>query len=149
MRDTGRDMDRGRSRLPVGSPMQDSIPGPHDHNLSQRQMLNHWATQASLNKAFIRNILTMLMHDPNRIYFNYQVHWYPASGCSFSSPWQQSLYFSGLRHILSSWWPGPVSVRLQWVPCLPESHHGAVTKSMCSGAQRLEFEAWLCPFLAV
>ena len=25
--------------------MQDSIPGPQDHNLSQRQTLNHWATQ--------------------------------------------------------------------------------------------------------
>ena len=37
MRDTG----RGRSRLPSGSPMQDSIPGPWDHTLSRRQMLNH------------------------------------------------------------------------------------------------------------
>ena len=25
--------------------MQNSIPGPRDHNLSQRQTLNHWATQ--------------------------------------------------------------------------------------------------------
>ena len=43
MRDTerGRDIGRGRSRLPVGSPMQDSIPGPWDHDLSQRQILNH------------------------------------------------------------------------------------------------------------
>ena len=31
---------RGRSMLPVGSPMQDSIPGPQDHSLSGRQMLN-------------------------------------------------------------------------------------------------------------
>ena len=31
---------RGRSRLHAGSPMQDSIPGPRDHNLSCRQMLN-------------------------------------------------------------------------------------------------------------
>ena len=37
----GRDTGRGRSRLPVGSPMWDSIPGPQDHDLSQRQMLNH------------------------------------------------------------------------------------------------------------
>ena len=29
------------SRLPAGSLMQDSIPGPRDHDLSQRQMLNH------------------------------------------------------------------------------------------------------------
>ena len=41
----GRDIGRGRSRLPTGSPMRDSIPGPQDHDLSQRQMLNHWATQ--------------------------------------------------------------------------------------------------------
>ena len=29
----GRDIGRGRSRLPVGSLLQDSIPGPQDHNL--------------------------------------------------------------------------------------------------------------------
>ena len=42
MRDTEKDGDigRGRDRLPVGSPMWDSIPGPWDHNLSQRQMLH-------------------------------------------------------------------------------------------------------------
>ena len=47
MRDTqrGRDIGRGRSRLPSGSLMWDWIPGPRDHDLSQRQMLNHWATQ--------------------------------------------------------------------------------------------------------
>ena len=42
----GRDIGSGRSRLPEGSPRWDSIPGPWDHNLSQRQTLNHWATQA-------------------------------------------------------------------------------------------------------
>ena len=36
----GRDTGRGRSRLHAGSPMQDSIPGPRDHALSQRQMLS-------------------------------------------------------------------------------------------------------------
>ena len=40
-----RERRRGRSRLPTWSPMWDSIPGPWDHNLSQRQMLNHCATQ--------------------------------------------------------------------------------------------------------
>ena len=42
MRDTERDRDigRGRGRLPAGSLMQDWIPGPQDHDLSQRQMLN-------------------------------------------------------------------------------------------------------------
>ena len=43
----GRDTGRGRSRLPVGSPMRDSIPGPWGHTLSRRQALNHWATQGS------------------------------------------------------------------------------------------------------
>ena len=33
-RERGRDTGRGRSRLPAGSPMQDSIPGPRDHDLS-------------------------------------------------------------------------------------------------------------------
>ena len=49
MRDTerGRDIGRGRSRLPAGSLMWDLIPGPRVHTLSQRQTLNHWATQAS------------------------------------------------------------------------------------------------------
>ena len=36
---------RGRSRLSVESPMQDLILGTWDNDLSQRQMLNHWATQ--------------------------------------------------------------------------------------------------------
>ena len=37
----GRDTDRGRSRLPTGSLMRDSIPGPWDHHLSQTQMFIH------------------------------------------------------------------------------------------------------------
>ena len=43
----GRDIGRGRSRLLAGNPMWDSIPELQDHTLSWRQMLNHWATQAS------------------------------------------------------------------------------------------------------
>ena len=35
-RDTGRE----RSRLPVETPMWDSIPGPWGHDPTQRQMLN-------------------------------------------------------------------------------------------------------------
>ena len=31
---------------PAGSPMQDLIPGPRDHDLCRRQTLNHRATQA-------------------------------------------------------------------------------------------------------
>ena len=38
---------RGRNRLPTRS-LQDTIPGPWDHDLSQKQMLNHWATQVPL-----------------------------------------------------------------------------------------------------
>ena len=40
-RERGRDTGRGRTRLPAGSLMRDSIPGPPDHDLSRRQMLNH------------------------------------------------------------------------------------------------------------
>ena len=42
MRDRERDRDtgRGRSRLPAGRLMWDSIPGPQDHDLSQRQTFN-------------------------------------------------------------------------------------------------------------
>ena len=43
MRDAerGRDTGRGRNRLPVGSPMWDSILGPWGHALGRRQVLNH------------------------------------------------------------------------------------------------------------
>ena len=41
----GRDPGRGRSRLPAGSSMQDSIPGPQGHAPSRRQALNRRATQ--------------------------------------------------------------------------------------------------------
>ena len=36
-----RDIGGGRSRLPRGEPEQDWIPGPQDHDLSERQRLNH------------------------------------------------------------------------------------------------------------
>ena len=48
MRDTG----RGRSRLSPGSPIWDSIPGPRDHALHLRKVLNHRATRASLPGRF-------------------------------------------------------------------------------------------------
>ena len=44
----GRDIGRGRSRLPAGSLMQNLIPGPWDHALALSQTLSCWATQASL-----------------------------------------------------------------------------------------------------
>ena len=37
----GRDIGRGKSSLLAGSPMWESIPGPQDHSLSQRQMVIH------------------------------------------------------------------------------------------------------------
>ena len=52
-RERGRDPDRGRSRLHTGSLLQDSIPGPRDHDLSQWQTLNHWTTQTSLQESFL------------------------------------------------------------------------------------------------
>ena len=44
MRYTERERQRHRQREkqdPCGEPNVDSIPGPQDHDLSQRQMLNH------------------------------------------------------------------------------------------------------------
>ena len=40
MRNTGRDIGNGKSRLPAGSLMWDLILGLQDHDLSQRQTLN-------------------------------------------------------------------------------------------------------------
>ena len=57
----GRDIGRGRSRLPVGGLVQDSILRPQDHNLSQRQPLNHWATQASLQIYSCFSLLLVLL----------------------------------------------------------------------------------------
>ena len=57
MRDTerGRDISGEKSRLPVGSLMQDSIPGPQDHSLSQRQMLNTEPPRCPSNNDFYWN----------------------------------------------------------------------------------------------
>ena len=61
MKDTerGRDIGRGRSRLPVGILMQDSIPGPQDHDLSQRQMPNHWARHPRVLPFFGKSSVTL------------------------------------------------------------------------------------------
>ena len=48
----GRDIGKGRSRPPTGNLMGNSIPGPQDHDMSQRQTLNHWANQASLKLGY-------------------------------------------------------------------------------------------------
>ena len=38
--------------LPSGEPMQGSILGPRNHDVSWRQTLSHWATQAPLLYVF-------------------------------------------------------------------------------------------------
>ena len=48
MRDTQREAEmqvEGGAGSLQGAQCGDSIPGPRGHDLSQRQMLNHWATQ--------------------------------------------------------------------------------------------------------
>ena len=56
----GRDIGRRIGRLPMGSLMQDSIPRPRDHNLSQKQMLNYWAIQMKLFLWFLMiNVLSL------------------------------------------------------------------------------------------
>ena len=50
MRDTARERQRHRLRekqVPCREPDMGLDPGSQDHTLGQRQMLNHWATQAS------------------------------------------------------------------------------------------------------
>ena len=47
MRDTEKEaetQEEGEAGSPQGSLMQDSVPGSQDHDLSQKQMLNHRAT---------------------------------------------------------------------------------------------------------
>ena len=58
-RERGRDIGRWRSRLPSGSLMQDSILGLWDHDLSQRQTFNHWATQVPQT---IKNFWILIQH---------------------------------------------------------------------------------------
>ena len=58
----GRDIGRRRGRLPGKSLMKDSIPGPQDHDLSQRQILNYWATQAPKIQQFCTLLVLMKIH---------------------------------------------------------------------------------------
>ena len=52
-RERCRDTGRGRRRPPAGSPMRDWIRGPWDPALSWRQLLNHWAPQASFSVSLL------------------------------------------------------------------------------------------------
>ena len=40
----------------------DSIPGPWGHDLSQRQMLDHWATRVSQDITIVNTNITMSKH---------------------------------------------------------------------------------------
>ena len=57
-----RDIGRGRSRLPTGSLMWDSIPRLQDHALSWRQMLNCLATQESRNWDPLKSELSYIVY---------------------------------------------------------------------------------------
>ena len=55
-------------RLPAGSRIWDSIAGPQDHDLSQRQMLNHWGTQTpwrvkDLKRGWIHSIWSLITYE--------------------------------------------------------------------------------------
>ena len=50
MRDTQREVETYAEG--EAAPHRDSIPGPRDHTLSQRQMLSHWALQGPLKVTF-------------------------------------------------------------------------------------------------
>ena len=74
----GRDTGRRRSRLPAGNPMWDSIPGPRDYDLSQRQTLNHWATQVSQDSQILKAAFSLLQETAFTVcYWFYQTKWWP------------------------------------------------------------------------
>ena len=65
MKETEREAETYRqreSRLPPGSLMWESIPGPQNYDLSQRLMFNHCATRVPLAVLSIINFLKTL-HD--------------------------------------------------------------------------------------
>ena len=53
----GRDIGKGRSRLPVRNLMWDSILGPQDHDLSRRKTLSHWAIRCPMRRAYLESVL--------------------------------------------------------------------------------------------
>ena len=67
MRDTG----RGEAG-PSGSLLQDSIPGPQVHALSQKLVFNHWATQVPLSSFLKHNICLYVLQDLFQNYFIYK-----------------------------------------------------------------------------
>ena len=63
-REKGRDIGRGRSRLPVGSLMQDLIPERGDHDLGQRQSLNHEPPRCPTKSIFLK--IYLFFHERHR-----------------------------------------------------------------------------------
>ena len=60
----GRDTSRGRSRLYVGSPMWDLIPGLQDHALSQRQTDAQLLSYPGIPNLFIlKDFIYLFMRD--------------------------------------------------------------------------------------
>ena len=107
MRDT--ETGRGRSSLSVWSLMWDSIPGPWDHDLSQRQALNHWDTQVSLYKYIFISDFRVSPVNKN--------HWRPfsvllpfLSNQSLSVLYDQLDIFSGSCH----YWMQPMTDYATW-----------------------------------
>ena len=77
-RERCRDTGRGRSRLHAGTPMLDLIPGPQDHALGWRQVLNRWVIQGSPMKPIL------YLEDLKPFYPTTEdTKWYTLSNCSF------------------------------------------------------------------
>ena len=70
----GRDIGRRRSRLPEETPMWNSIPGLWDHDASQRQMLNYWATQVPPQFLFLNWLATPSRVSVGNLGFPFRIH---------------------------------------------------------------------------
>ena len=102
-RERGRDTGRGRSRLHAGSPMWDSIPGPQDHALGQRQVPNRRATQGSPSYFVVTHPLRLRALCSQR-------RWATLPPRSLPLP-------------LSGWSPGPLHHTRPPPPISPAAHH--------------------------
>ena len=69
MRDTERERQKYRQREEQ-APDMGLDPGPQDHALSQRQMLNSWAIQMSLKGNFLR--IYPIISEPSDLLWEYE-----------------------------------------------------------------------------
>ena len=112
-------------------PTWDSILGPQDHALSQRQMLNPWATQVPPTQAFHKHraafcqIALMLEHF--LVWLTHYSQKRPMGRCAQPPCWAVSL--PRARHVI---WSSPSRAGLDF-PSFP-SLCGDVL--MCGGSQR-------------